>query len=143
MVTAVHDGDTFTIGHQRIRVFGIDAPELHQQCKTDANVCIPCGQVAREALSDLVKGKEVICRDRGKSYDRIVGECRVGKIEIGPWMLTHGQAVVYKQFLRKADRGAYLSAEASAKRANAGLWAMSWVPPADWRNHKQRLECER
>jgi endonuclease YncB( thermonuclease family) len=37
LVTAVHDGDTFTLdGRTKIRVFGTDAPKLHQQRGADA-----------------------------------------------------------------------------------------------------------
>jgi endonuclease YncB( thermonuclease family) len=58
-------------------------------------------------------------------------------------MLSHGWAVVYESFLRKRDKPTYVVAQSGAKRANAALWAMTWIPPADWRKHKQRLECER
>jgi Micrococcal nuclease (thermonuclease) homologs len=143
IVTAIHDGDTFSIGKQRIRVFGIDAPELHQQCSPAPGQCSPCGEAAREALSAMILGKEVRCADRGRSYDRVVAECIVDGAAIGPAMVAQGQAVVYRQFLKKADKPAYLGAEAGAKRAGEGLWAMTWVPPADWRKHRARLECER
>jgi endonuclease YncB( thermonuclease family) len=149
-VTAVHDGDTFTLDNKtKISVFGIDAPELEQQCRADAirtpepSPCVPCGHAARDVLAGLILGKEVICKDRGRSDDRVIGECRIGKIEIGLWMLTQGQAVTYSQFLKGADRPVYFGAEASAKRADEGIWAETFIPPADWRNHKMRLECER
>ena len=148
-VTAVHDGDTLTLdGTTKVRLFGIDAPELKQQCRADAihspgpSPCVPCGEASRQALEGLVLGKEVTCIDRGKSYDRIVGECAVGKVQLGPWMLSHGWAVAYESFLRKADKPAYIGAQSGAKRANEGLWAMTWVPPDAWRK-KARLECER
>ncbi len=149
-VVVVHDGDTFTLeGGRKIRIFGIDAPELRQQCRADAihtprpSPCIPCGETSRLALAELIQGQELRCENRGQSYDRIVGECTVGKIQLGPWMLTHGLAVMYEQYLRKRDRAAYVAAQSGAKRANEGLWAMTFIPPADWRNHKQRLACER
>lgn len=149
VVVAVHDADTFTLANKtKIRVFGVDAPELRQQCRLDAihepgpSPCVPCGEQARQALERLIIGKEVTCTDRGKSYDRIVGECAVGKIQVGPWLLSHGWAVVYDSFLRKADRPAYIGAQSGAKRANEGIWAMTWVPPARWRK-RARLECER
>ena len=149
LVKTVHDGDTLTIqSGQRIRLFGIDAPELRQKCRADAvhqpgpAACVPCGEQARVALENLVLGKEIHCLDRGKSYDRIVGECTVGEVQMGPWMLTHGWAVAYESFLKKADKPAYLGAQSAAKRANEGIWAMTWIPPAQWRK-KARLECER
>lgn len=142
-VTAVHDGDTFTLSSgQRVRVFGIDAPELRQLCSPAPGQCVPCGQVSRQALSDLILGKPLTCRSRGKSYDREVAECSVDGVAIGPWMLERGQAKAYRQYLRKSDR-AYLAAEKQAKAARAGLWSVEMAVPADWRNRKARLECER
>ena len=149
VVAAVHDGDTFTIGKQKIRVFGIDAPELNQQCGADAvhargpSPCVPCGHQSRDALSHLIAGKEVTCTKRGQSYDRMVAECRFGELNIGLWMLSHGEAVTYRQFLKKRDRRDYLGAEAAAKGERAGIWSQTFIPPADWRRHKMRLECER
>jgi len=149
IATAVHDGDTFTIGKQKIRVFGIDAPELNQKCRADAilepgpSPCVPCGKQARGALSRLIQSKELTCTKRGQSYDRMVAECTIGKLNIGLWMLSHGQAVSYPQFLKKRDRNDYLGAEASAKSNGVGLWSETFVPPEDWRRHRARLECER
>ena len=106
-VTAVHDGDTFTLdGQQKIRIFGIDAPELRQQCRADAiqasgpSPCVPCGDASRQALETLVLNKPVSCQNKGKSYDRVVAECSVGDVQIGSWMLSHGFSVVYERYLR-------------------------------------------
>jgi endonuclease YncB( thermonuclease family) len=39
-VARVHDGDTFTLEDgTKIRAFGIDAPELNQQCRTPTGTC--------------------------------------------------------------------------------------------------------
>ncbi len=43
----------------------------------------------------MILHKAVHCIDRGKSYDRIVGECAVGDVHLGPWILSHGWAVSY------------------------------------------------
>src|SRR5690349_17264506 len=48
----VNDGDTITLAGERIRLRGIDAPELDQTCRSsEANYA--CGRRSREALVAL------------------------------------------------------------------------------------------
>lgn len=142
-VSKVHDGDTFTLDNgTKIRVFGIDAPELIQQCRTPAGACEPCGRVAQAALSGLLMGKPVTCTQRGKSYKRVVAECSVEGQNISLWMLENGQAAVYGTYLRKGD-GGYMQAETKARDAQRGIWGQTFIPMEDWRHHGERLECER
>ena len=143
VVTAVHDGDTLTLSTgDKVRVFGIDAPELAQKC-LHGDVCVPCGERAREALLALTAGKSVVCVHRGKSYRRIVGECSVDGVAIGPWMLREGRAVSYNRYLRKADGPTYLDAQNEAMSGKRGIWAEIFIPMEDWRHHGARLACER
>ena len=48
----INDGDTITIGSERIRLRGIDAPEQDQICNGDGGQ-YPCGRRSREALVSL------------------------------------------------------------------------------------------
>ena len=62
----VIDGDTISIGKQKIRLAGIDAPELHN----------PYGKQAKWALVDLCKGQNITANLTGEtSYDRVVAKC--------------------------------------------------------------------
>lgn len=140
----VSDGDTFTLSSEtRIRLFGIDAPELNQKCKRD-NACEPCGQMSRDALASLTQGN-LICEPRGKSYDRVVARCVVGDKDIALEMIKSGHAMVYGQYVKKRDllRAMYLDAEAKAKKEKVGIWATEMIPPDQWRRNRARLECER
>src|SRR5262245_62768957 len=56
--TIVNDGDTLTQGTERVRLLGIDAPELAQTCVKDG-APYPCGRRSREMLARLVDGKAV------------------------------------------------------------------------------------
>jgi endonuclease YncB( thermonuclease family) len=67
-VTRVVDGDTFWLdsGDQRIRMWGLDAPE------TD----MPGGSQATATLSGLISWQQLACRQRDiDRYGRIVGQC--------------------------------------------------------------------
>lgn len=140
----VSDGDTFTLSSEtRIRLFGIDAPELNQKCRRD-NACEPCGQRSRDALATVAQG-DLICERRGKSYDRTVARCVVGDKDLALEMIKAGHAMVYGQYIKKRDplRAMYLDAEAKAKKEKVGIWATEMIPPDQWRRNRARLECER
>ena len=55
----VIDGDTIRIAGERIRLHGIDAPEMDQVCHTTRGRPYECGVVAKKALSDLLRGRTV------------------------------------------------------------------------------------
>jgi micrococcal nuclease len=62
----VIDGDTIVIGNVRLRLAGIDAPELDH----------PWGQRSKWALVKLCKGQTITARIKPElSYDRLVAEC--------------------------------------------------------------------
>jgi endonuclease YncB( thermonuclease family) len=45
-IADVRDGDTLVIGKQKIRLQGIDAPELYQTCEENQQ-SYPCGRQAK------------------------------------------------------------------------------------------------
>ena len=62
----VVDGDTLVISGTKIRIAGIDAPELHH----------PWGKTAKFAMIALCKGQVVTAEIQPElSYDRIVAKC--------------------------------------------------------------------
>lgn len=120
----VNDGDTITLGNERIRLRGIDAPEYTQSCKRDG-ADYPCGKLSRQALAKLIGGRAVSCsgwqRDR---YDRLLGDCKVGDLDLNAEQVKAGWAVAY---------GDYELEEAAARVKRAGIWAGSFEEPRDWR----------
>ena len=126
---SVIDGDTLELHGQRIRIFGIDAPESGQRCARADGSTWRCGRNAALALDDLVQGRTVTCRARDKDrWSRVVAVCRVGQLDLGRWMVERGLATAYRRY--SLD---YATAEDAARSARRGIWAGTFDSPESWR----------
>ena len=68
----VTDGDTLTVAGQRIRLFGVDAPESKQICVA-GDKRWRCGHSATQALAKRIVGRPAVCSERDLDrYGRIV-----------------------------------------------------------------------
>lgn len=89
--SSVHDGDTLTINHHNIRLYGLDAPEL-----TEAY-----GDQAREYLTLITRDQRVECHPTSTlpSYDRVVARCYLpdGR-DIAQLMVEAGLALDCKRY---------------------------------------------
>lgn len=132
----VLDGDTIDVHGRRIRLHGIDAPELRQECRRDAGrdaAPYACGVEAKAALERIIRGNMVLCRPRGRdAYGRILAACTARSTDIGREMVRQGWAVAYTRYSL-----AYLLEEVEARIANRALWAGDFEKPEDWR-HRRR-----
>lgn len=130
----VVDGDTFHMNGQKIRIWGIDAVELHQTCLKSGQ-SYECGKSARLYLQSVI-GKDVpVCTAKPKSpkETRTVASCQVDGKDIGREMVKSGWALDYRHF----SKGAYSSEEKAARQKRLGIWAGEFQSPYDWRkrNH--------
>jgi endonuclease YncB( thermonuclease family) len=129
-VLRVKDGDSVVVEQllarrrSEIRLAGIDAPEYSQ----------PWGLQARAALSRMLgRGDvtvEVVDRDR---YNRLVARVWVGRRYVNAEMVRSGNAWAFDRYVPDREIRA---AEAAARTARAGLWALppeDRLPPATWR----------
>lgn len=135
----VVDGDTFSVGAERVRLWGVDAPEGRQICQDAKGQGYACGDAARERLVRLIGGQAVRCEVRDRDpYGRAVSRCRAKSVDLGEAMVRAGWAVDYSQF----SRGAYASAEAEARWARRGLWAGRFETPSTWRAEARQARPE-
>ncbi len=126
----VVDGDSLEVAGHRVRLFGIDAPESAQDCRDARGRSYPCGQDARDALSDAIGRQSVSCKPVGESYGRDVSMCTAGGRDLSEAMVRAGHALELQQY----SRGRYADAEREARSARRGLWAGDFEQPSDWRH---------
>tara|TARA_B100000131_G_C17637060_1_gene418418 strand:+ start:175 stop:498 length:324 start_codon:yes stop_codon:yes gene_type:complete len=99
IVTSVYDGDTITVDidlgfdvilkKQKIRLLGIDTPEVRGSERTD-------GLISRDALRKKILGEQVVIKTekRGK-YGRWLGTIYIESTNINQWLINEGYAVEY------------------------------------------------
>ena len=129
-ITKVSDGDSLQSGNLRIRLFGIDAPELKQQCADQNGVLWGCGVAAQRQLNGLIdtnKNLQCSLRDVDR-YGRLIMQCFNGATDIGAAMVRSGHALAYRQF-----SDLYIAEEEQAKTTFKGIWRGTFSPPWEWR----------
>lgn len=118
-VNHITDGDTLIVDGVKIRLHGIDAPELRDS---------EAGLAARAHLTRLVAYSTLRCVLTGeRSYDRYVAKCRLPTGEdVAGRMVRDGWAVDWPRF----SKGRYAGEQAQAYRAGIGMYAFGIHP---WR----------
>jgi endonuclease YncB( thermonuclease family) len=58
---SIIDGDTLEIHGTRIRLWGIDAPESNQLCRSENNLQYQCGAKAANELDTFIARRPVDC----------------------------------------------------------------------------------
>lgn len=124
----VIDADTFDVGDVRVRLFGVDAPEIGQPCTAHGQTW-DCGVWARDIVRDRFEGRHARCRqvdiDR---YDRVVATCEIGGVDLGAALVSDGVAWAYRRYSSQYDLD-----EKAAAIEGRGLWAVDIQLPQEYR----------
>lgn len=122
--TRVIDGDTVDLVDEnqklhRIRITGMDAPELSQ----------PYGQQAKTALKEMLLHQEVLVLPAGvDKYNRELASIRldakIGRIDVAEAMISGGHAFDWG--------GKYYKAQAYAQENALGVWSDTKFQERPW-----------
>lgn len=135
IVNYVLDGDTVNLvnsrGEYRVRLAGIDAPEI---AHGDDEVGQAFGMESKAALERMIEGKRVTVRVHtvGQRYGRLIGTVLYNGHDINLDLVRGGYAWEYDDYNTRRDLRV---AERTAMRDRRGLWAGSNpVPPWQFRH---------
>ncbi len=124
----VIDADTIDVGGTRVRLFGIDAPEMGQPCTQDGRTW-DCGAWTRDAVRNRFEGTFAQCTQRDVDrYGRIVAQCTVDGQDMGRMIVKSGLAWAFRQYSDTYDLD-----EKTAAIAQRGLWAVEVQMPSEFR----------
>lgn len=124
----VIDGATVEVGGRRLRLHGIDAPELDQTCYDGHERGYACGRVAAAALTARIGDGALTCEPRGAADGTATAVCRLGEEDLAGWMVANGYAV--------ADRAVsadYTEQDRRAWGRRLGLWSGVFELPSERR----------
>ena len=129
----ITDGDTIKFNNKKIRLHGIDTPEIKQLCKNKDGEDYKCGVKAKLALITLISSNQVKCSVHGKDrYKRLIATCFIKNININEWLVKEGWALAYRRYSKD-----YVNEEVFAKNNNLGLWRGDFLEPWKWRRLKK------
>jgi len=127
---SVIDGDTLEIHGARIRLWGIDAPESSQLCRSDESLQYQCGAEAANELDAFIARRPVDCSPVSlDEYGRTVAACSVDGVDIAEWLVRNGLALDWPLY----SNGKYDKSQSEADHAGHGIWAGSYVAPGLFR----------
>jgi len=147
----VKNGNTFVLNHKTIKLYGVEAPELEQQCEyyniyTKKYAFYNCGRSSRRYLQRLVKGKEIICevKDEDK-YGEFSAICYTAKydrkskkffkdLNINKNMVYNGYAVANTKDSRR-----YIAEENRARHKRNGIWQGNFIRPEKYKRQKKSI----
>ena len=112
-IPKIVDGDTIHINEYKIRLEGIDAPEMRQKCKKEKLKISSiigftfykdynCGEVSKENLEVKIDRSKIKCISSSKDrYKRYLAKCFKDKINLNRWMVRNGYAVAYRRYSKE------------------------------------------
>lgn len=125
------DGDTIDLAGERIRLDGIDAPEMAQSCEDGAGQRYACGKAAAKHLTALAASGPITCEgDERDTYGRRIATCFANGVNLNEEMVRSGQALAFRRYSQR-----YVEVETDARNNELGLWSGNFTAPWDYRKN--------
>jgi hypothetical protein len=96
------DGDTLRCGAERVRILGIDSPEMPGHCRRGRHCVSGDGRAAKRSLAAAVADRPIYLVRYGQDrYGRTLARVWAGGIDLACHQIAHGQAVYVARWDRR------------------------------------------
>lgn len=117
-VYRVIDGDTIEHKGEKLRLFGVDTPELKTRCEIEKRHALE----AKKQLDAMLKnGYKVVTYHKDK-YGRTVADLVINDTPVTDILVRKGLGRVYPMRLKKERLNHLKSLETLAKKEKLGIW---------------------
>lgn len=124
----VVSADTLLMRNHYITLYGIDGPEINQNCANSRGRAYACGKEAARWLQGWILDNEIECRVlKQNAQNKVTATCSYGQYDIGAALVSAGWAVSLP------GNGIYQPYELQAQKAQRGMWQGQFYKPWDWR----------
>ena len=122
------EGDLLEVDGKRVRLFGIDAPEIAQSCRVMI-FSWSCGEDAREMLGALITDRTVTCTEMTRDIVGLPAAlCRTESVRLNETMVRIGMALA-----SPSEPRTFAADEAAAAHYGVGVWRSRFDKPWEWR----------
>lgn len=123
------EGDFIALGALRIRLVGIDAPEVAQRCNRSDGGLWECAAKSEDRVREILRSAErVECFGNGRDpYGYYIASCTADGEDVGARLVEEGLA------WPDEEQGYYLPEAARAQAGSLGIWQAETERPAEWR----------
>jgi endonuclease YncB( thermonuclease family) len=116
----------FSAMGRRIAIAGVESIPTSETCRTKG-VEWPCGMNARGAVRRWLRGRALVCAVPPETERTVISAaCRLGKQDVGAWLVSNGWA-------RAEKAGPYTKAQDAAQKFRMGIFGdapdLSGLPP--------------
>ncbi len=98
-----------------IQLTGIEPVPIDEQCFGESAETWPCGRIAKTAFANFIRTRSINCDPSSQKDKKVITRCRVGKIDLGKWLVGNGWA-------RSSDT-MYAEEQELAKSKQQGIWS--------------------
>lgn len=135
-VSKILVGDKIIVNGMPVRLYGVAAPVLGQNCTDAHGRGYDCGYISARKLQEIIGSDAVSCKIMNQNNQGdLMAACSVSSFDIGAVMVEAGWAIALPNITP-----VYVPYEQKARQNKEGLWEGRFQKPWEWQAEQQQIQ---